>query len=388
MSLRHAFPYLMALLLFSSCIPPAGHIVRRGGESGIDGQSIRVLVLQSKSPVTLYSAKRMKICALRGSKVLLDTENKKVTLNPEKVHSPLVAESWDSPLEVNQKAYRGSLEIHNVLGSIDVINVVSLRDYLKSVVPSEIPADWNAEALKSQAIASRTYALYHMLHSRSKRLFDLDATTSFQVYRGISSEKQSTGDAVERTDGEIVTYDGSPILAYFHSTCGGRTADDRDVWSGGDQPYLNSIQCTYCSESPHFRWQTDLALADIRKSLQRNSRFTGQIRSVAFRNHDGRVTSVTVRHSQGSCSMTGNEFRLLFNSGTVKSTSFHSKKYKGGLLLNGNGWGHGVGLCQWGAKGMAENGKTYKNILQYYYRNGRIERMKESVLTSMEQSRL
>ncbi|MBN1534943.1 MAG: SpoIID/LytB domain-containing protein [Spirochaetes bacterium] len=378
----------MALLLFSSCVPPAGHIVRRGSDAGIDSQPIRVLVLHSKSPVVVYSAKRMKLRTLRGSKMLLDTEHRRITLNPEKIHTPLVIESWDSPIEVNRKAYRGTLEIHNVLGSIDVINIVSLGDYLKSVVPSEIPSDWNREALKVQAIASRTYACYHILHSRSKRLFDLDATTSFQVYKGLSSEKQTTSDAVEETSGMVVTYRGDPILAYFHSTCGGRTANDSDVWSGSDHPYLAGIDCPYCAASPHFRWQTQLSLADIRKSLQRNSRFTGTIRSIAFRSHDGRVTSVTVRHSQGTCTMTGNEFRLLVNPDTLKSTSFHSKKSGGGLQLSGKGWGHGVGLCQWGARGMAENGKSYKKILQYYYRDGRIERMRGPIQSSPQPSHL
>ncbi len=364
----------LTAFLVQSCLPPSGGIVRRDGRQNLDDHTVRVLIAESKSPITIFSKSRVKIRGIKSGKVLLDTDGRSITLNPEKILTPLIVESWNSPIEVDKKAYRGSMEIHNVLGKISVINVLSMGDYLKSVIPGEIPANWNAEALKAQAIASRTYAYHHILGNKNRKLYDLDATTSFQVYKGMVSEKPFTNDAVESTSGEVLMYNGGPILAFFHSTCGGRTADNGDLWEGKNHPYLKSVPCPYCESSPHYRWSTDLTLDKIRESLQRHNQFTGRIRSIAFKSHEGRVTDVIVRHTQGVTTMKGNQFRLLFPTDSLKSTFFVSKKGGRGLHFEGRGWGHGVGLCQWGARGMAEKGFNYKKILQYYYRNGRIER--------------
>ena len=129
------------------------------------------------------------------------------------------------PLSVNGTRYRGTIELHGVTGLLYVINPVKLDEYLFGVVPSEMPPGWPLEAMKSQAVAARTYAYYHIMKHKNL-LDDLDATTNSQVYKGIGAEKENSNNAVISTAGEIITHKGSPILSYFHSTCGGHTIDD------------------------------------------------------------------------------------------------------------------------------------------------------------------
>jgi len=367
---------LSLVLIFFSCLPPQNRGVRHPLKGDIDANRIRVLVIKTKSPVSIGSNQKFVIREKESSKLIHEFNGRTISFSPDKVTGPLVVNSWDSPISVNGMEFNGDMELYNVLGSIYVINVVLMRDYLMSVVPGEIPARWDIEALKAQAVASRTYAYYHIIKNKSSKLYDLDSTTSFQVYKGVSSLNPVTNGAVAQTSGEIVSHKGIPILAYFHSTCGGKTADDSDIWTGIDEPYLRSVSCSFCKESPHYEWEARLSLSGIRESLEKNNHHLGNVKSISFRIKSGRVAEVMVRHTQGLCNLTGNQFRLLFSTDQVKSTFFHSKSSGKELLLSGRGWGHGVGLCQWGAKGMAENGKAYKYILQYYYRGGRIEKVR------------
>ncbi len=367
-ALRPLIPLVLAITGLSlACTPSREFLLKRAAEIGIDKHYVKVLVLSTGERVTVSSTTRIKIRDLKLKKILYDGAGKKLNFYPEKVTSSLLVESWDSPLSVNGKAYRSAIEVHNVLGRLLVINVVKMDEYLYGVVASEISGGWDPEALKAQAVAARTYAYYHIMNNKES-LYDLDATSSFQVYGGVSVENDAVRRAVNATAGEIAVFDNKPILAYFHSTCGGRTINARYVWGNSDLKYLRGVRCEYCKGSPHYAWEEKISLYDIRLHLSRKYHGVGPVNGISLRKADGRVISVVVTHRNGTVKMTGNEFRLLFPEKKIRSLSFEAYKESDGLVLHGHGWGHGVGLCQWGAYGMAKEGKSYRDILKYYYR--------------------
>ena len=356
----------------SGCSPTEQYLRKRNIKLAEELKDVRVLLLKTKDTVTISCESKVRGKEIKSERVVLDKSNVSLKFRPDNVENSIILESWDQPIAVNNMQYRGLIEIHNSLGVLQVINVVSMNDYLKGVVPSEIPALWPEEALKAQAVAARTFCYYHIAKGNSNALYNLDASTNSQVYKGVSVEKPTTTKAVEETAGIIITEGGQPIIAYFHSTCGGRTADDQTVWSGDGHDYLKGITCKFCGDSPHSTWESELSLADITKTLQTKYNSIDKITNISFAKKDGRVVEVKITYSNGSVRLKGNDFRLMFPSQTIKSLYFTSEKKGKGLLLKGHGWGHGVGMCQWGAKGMADAGFAYKNIISHYYKNIRL----------------
>jgi len=365
---------LSAGLILASCTPTPQYLRKRNIKVVKENKNIRVLILKTRFPFSIKADSRLKIRERNSGRIVYDAQKASLKIRPGKVRQGLMIESYNDVISVNGKEYRGRIEIKNTLGVLMVINHLTLEDYIKGVVPSEVPSLWPEEVLKAQAVAARTYAMYHLNKKKATQLFDLDGTTNFQVYKGKSGEYASTNSAVDKTRGEYLVHGYQPILAYFHSACGGRTIDDRYVWKGSDMPYLKGIRCTYCSISPNFNWETRISLVQMQASLAKKYPTMGKIKRIAFKRKAGRVALVQIGHSNGTINITGNNFRLMFPVKTVKSLYFVSKKSGRGLVLHGHGWGHGVGMCQWGAKGMAMQGKSYRDILSFYYRDVKVYR--------------
>jgi len=361
-------PLILLIFVTISCAPSRELLYKRGRSLGVDGNLVRVLILKVDDRLTVSSHSKLKIAEIKSREIRYAGRGGKIHFYPEMVKNSLSVESWPQPIIVNGNRYRGHIELHNVLGKIYVINVLQLDEYLFGVVPSEIMSTWPMEALKAQAVTARTYAYYHIMKKKNL-IYDLDSTTRFQVYRGLTVETEPTNRAVRETSGEIITYKNQPIIAYFHSTCGGHTVDDRFVWEGNDLEYLRGVTCKYCRESPAFSWDTELTLHEIRRFLKKKYHGIGRIIGITLKKRNGRVVFVVVRHSSGVVRIKGNDFRLLFPGKKIRSLLFAAEKTKNGLILHGHGWGHGVGMCQWGAKGLAERGADYRSILRYYYKN-------------------
>jgi stage II sporulation protein D len=361
------FALLLLLAISISCTSSKKYLLEKHKSSFIDQSNIRILIKQTTNRISVSSNARMKISNSKTGAVLYDGKGKEMFFQPEQINEIILIESWESPLSVDKELYRGSIELHNILGKINVINVLKIYEYLYGVVPCEIVSTWEMEALKAQAVAARTYT-YHNLTGKQHSVYDLDATTNFQVYKGIAVEKETTSRAVDETSGKIAVYNGKPVIAFFHSTCGGRTIDDKYVWNGDGQDYLKSVSCSFCKESPYYNWEEKITLYEIRESLKNKYGAVGGITGVSFQRKDTRVVSAVIRHKNGIIKLSGNELRMLFPEKKIKSMYFTAKQTKDGLLLNGHGWGHGVGMCQWGAKGMAGKGANYKEILKYYYK--------------------
>lgn len=256
----------------------------------------------------------------------------------------------------NSNYYRGYLEI---LPSGWLVNVLNMEEYLLSVVPSEMPASYPLEALKAQAVASRTYALVN----RGKHgEFDLCSTTHCQVYKGMRVENERSTRAVMETLGEVITYNSQPIKAFFHSSSGGYTEDCKYVW-GEDLPYLKSVKDA--DELINDTWSRVLSINELTNKLNSiGISLSGNFSIELEKTNSGRAYAIYFKSDQGIYYLKGTTFRSLFN---LPSTLFDMELGSDYLFLSGRGNGHGVGLSQKGAKFLAEKGYNYREILKYYY---------------------
>lgn len=374
-------------LMFFSCTPSEKYLRSKNMNITSGAAYIKVLVKIENDSFRIKSDSGLRVIDKKDSRIVYESKSAGLNFYPAKIKSIYLIESDKNILFVNNSGYRGKLELHNVLGKIYIINIVSMEEYLYSVVPSEMPSSWSIEALKAQAVAARTYSYYHLINNKGKNIYDLDSTTNFQVYKGIASETPSSIEAVSKTSGTIMTYNYEPIIAYFHSTSGGKTSDDKDVWSGSDLPYLESVECRYSENSPHYQWTTELSMSEISNALSRKYKRAESIKKISFKKNNDRVVSVEIIHNNGTINLTGNEFRLLFPSQKLKSTFFTAKKNDKSLLINGRGWGHGVGMCQWGAKGRSDKGMKYDDILNYYYKNIKFQKISNNSLAQKKGSK-
>lgn len=248
-----------------------------------------------------------------------------------------------------------------------VINQVDLEEYVKGVVPSEVNSAWHPEMLKAQAVAARTYALYQHMLSAS-RDYDVAASIQDQVYRGRHGVDARVREAVESTRGLVVTHEGAPIYAAFSSTAAGLTEDAQVVWSK-DLPYLKGVECPFDVDSPYYQWKASFKLATLERNLRHLGYSVGAIATitpVSF-SRAGRVAKLRILHSKGELIVRGEDLRKAVGYTVVPSTQFTIESIGQEVVLAGYGAGHAVGLCQWGAKELAELGYSYETILRYYY---------------------
>ncbi len=277
---------------------------------------------------------------------------------------PLVGESIrlrageddDAFIVVNGVRVRGDVVVLPGRSGVTIVNVLPLEAYLAGVLGSEMPKSFLLEALKAQAVAARTYALNKKLEQYGQP-FHLGSSVISQVYKGLAAEDPRTHEAVMATKGLVLTWQLQPIEAYFHSSCGGHTESGIDALNR-DLPYLKSVSCP-CASLPSSTWSINVsqkelgALAGGKPGLQ-----------VQGRSPTGRVKRVQV----GARSVDAVQFRERLGYTKLKSLDFSvAKSNKEGWVLEGHGFGHGAGLCQWGAQMLATKGWSFEKILDHYY---------------------
>lgn len=278
-------------------------------------------------------------------------------------------------IKVGGISYRGDLYLKANGANLLLVNEVSLDDYLCGVLPSEVGSEWPMEALKAQAVAARTYALFRAESSDSK-LYDLDDSTRSQVYFGTQKEAPKPSQAVEATSGMVLTWQGRPAETFFHSNCGGHTADAASVW-GAKVPYLRGVEDSFCDSGPHFAWHSEI---DHDKLLARLNKAGVKIRdfdAIVCGKPDasGRVAEVSFKGADKDSSMGGQAFRMALGPDLLRSTNFQASRHGDTHRFEGRGWGHGVGLCQEGAWAMAKGGYRWRDILSYYFPGTKIRRL-------------
>ncbi|MBI4592889.1 MAG: SpoIID/LytB domain-containing protein [Candidatus Rokubacteria bacterium] len=253
-------------------------------------------------------------------------------------------------------------------GGLAVVNELPLEEYVAGVLRAEADERWPHEALRAQAIVSRTYAAYHRMIGAGKP-YQIIASTAHQQYVGRVPASSPVWGAVRETAEQVLRWEGELFPAFYHTESGGYTEDPRTVFAANNMPALKPVVCPFSAGSPHFYWNLDLKLGDLSESLRRNGVSVGTVSAIEVteRTPSLRATVVTVRGVRGAARVRGNDFRRFVGYDTLKSTLFAVAIDGGVARFAGRGYGHGVGLCQWGAKGMAEQGHTARQILEFYY---------------------
>jgi stage II sporulation protein D len=270
-------------------------------------------------------------------------------------------------VKVAEQPVRGQIEIRRAGKGLVAINVLPLEDYLAAVLGSEMPKSFPLEALKAQAVAARTYAVRRKIEAWGKP-YHLGATVLHQVYGGARAEDERTRQVVAATRGEVLVFKMEPIEAYFHASCGGHTESGEDAL-GRPLPYLQSVECS-CASQPNAQWEATLGARDFKGLAQGVTDL-----KVLERSATGRAMRVELASASGNVVVSGVDLRRVVGYEKIRSLDFEAERKGKNLELTGHGHGHGAGMCQWGAKGYAEQGWGYQAILKHYYQGAEIRKM-------------
>lgn len=279
---------------------------------------------------------------------------------------------------VNNKPYRGLAELTASDKGILVVNQLPLEEYLVGLINCEISSAWPIEAVKAQAIIARTYAL-NKKTARLSSPYHLESSVIDQVYEGCLIEDSRARRAVSETAGEVLTFGGAIIQAFYHSSCGGRTEASENVW-GASIPYLKGVDCQYCLTSPTATtWEYRLSLKELEERLRSAGHKVSGLYDIqpGAVNSRGRLKQVALLTTRGKILISGDQFRKAVGYGFIKSTRFTLKNSKNDISFSGSGNGHGVGLCQWGAKQRALDGFVSREILSYYYPGTELKKLSD-----------
>ena len=360
--------YILLLSIINGC---ASSKIPYIGEIGNEPQ-IRVAILEGKQSV-----------AVAGDTIILKVDGKEIYKNngtfilssktggfgiEEKTYYSDILMIEGRHLLVDGNFFRGSLSVIRENDGLTVINNLGLESYLFGLINREISSAWPIEAVKAQAVAARSYA-YNKMRSNGMNRYHLKSSVLDQVYGGKDAEDERAREAVNKTRGEIVLYNGEPANTLYHSNCGGHTESADNVWET-DYPYLRGVVDENCTNAPHYFWSYTTSFNGIRNLLFLNEDITEKRLKITILNRtkSGRVKTIRI----GKKIITGEDLRKIIGYDSIKSTNFQMESDGYLIEFKGRGHGHGVGMCQWGAKGMAEKGYSYMEILQHYYQGAEI----------------
>ncbi|MGB2705691.1 MAG: SpoIID/LytB domain-containing protein [Candidatus Omnitrophota bacterium] len=373
--------YLAVLLIIACLLAP---VFPECGYSAT-GVTIRVCVAKGEDDVLLGIRGFYTIKAINSDLVLEEgrylrkecvtptSSGLKLGKKEFKIYGIRIIPKKDSSIYIDKRRFRGIVDILRTKDlKLMVVNHLDLEKYLYGVLRHEVPHYWPMEALKAQAIAARTFALYRIETMRDK---DYDVTSDIysQVYGGRSGEHWRTTRAVKSTRGKVLVYKGKILPAYYHSICGGHTEDAEKVFGISLAP-LKGRRCLFCGGAKGMHWKAKLSYKQIEERL---NKYGIKVKDMSFiapgkRDKSGRLETIKVKDSGGEKEIPGFKFRLAVGPNVIRSTNFTIKISKSGVIFSGRGWGHGVGMCQWGAFGMAKRRFNYKKILEYYYPGAKI----------------
>lgn len=364
------------------------------------GYQQSLVIAYSHSCDIVDATARNKICPLSNEQIILTAEKDGIGITV--FGSPLG--TYKGPIrltpgsnrnafeivspKVRRARYRGVLEIRGG-SALTVVNELPMEDYVRGAVPMEVPKSFHPEAQKALVVAIRTYAL-KSLKRHATSGYNLCDSIHCQGFAGASREAPWIDEIVDETRGQIIVYNGEPIYAVYSSDCGGATQNNEDAGIGREPwPYLRSVvdnpsgqetaasnpQCEdYCAGSPSHTWSKSFTAEELGRIFSRSSatKKIGKFQSLEFADYDcsGRVKTAIIRGDKGEHRMTGNQFRETLGLSVIKSTKMTlTTSPDGKYAIEGKGYGHGVGLCAFGANGLAKSRKgiTYVDILKHYY---------------------
>lgn len=287
-------------------------------------------------------------------------------------HDHLFCRAHTGILRLGDQQVPGTLHIVRTMreqrATLTAVQDIPMPEYLHGVLRGEMQANWPIEALRAQAVASRSYALARQ-RAQATQAYDVVASVNDQVYRPDFVPAPRIAAAVSSTQGEVLQNRGSVATTYFHSHCGGHTAHPQDVWAKTAPSGIRAVTDPHCHRSPHQSWSHTVTLDTLANALHRNGYGLRDITAIEplFGERSARMQTVNILTTGEPMQLAANEFRRIIGYRDLKSTKVAVEAAVGGWTFHGQGYGHGVGMCQWGAKGMADEGKSYRNILAFYY---------------------
>jgi stage II sporulation protein D len=313
---------------------------------------------------TLVSGKRLRLEPAEGGGLVLGA----LKLPGEARLSPL---EKTAEVEINGHRFGGELLLRLDPGgeTVTIVEEIGIEEYLLGVLPYEMDPDWPLEALKAQAVVARTFA-YTQMGKYRKDGFDLTTDTRSQVYGGRGNTSDAVRRAVSETRGEVLGYKGQILPVFYHACCGGHTENAARVWGGDAPPPLWGVKDKYCYKSPLRSWTTYVSYPDLLAALLKRTLTGGKLKRFEIGRTDGAGYALTVVAKIGAQTihMKAAEFRSALGNGLLRSVRItRLKKKSKGIEIHGSGSGHGVGLCQWGARLQADKGRKYEKILSFYF---------------------
>jgi stage II sporulation protein D len=347
-----------------AAVGAAAALVLAGGAraEGADGPTVRVLLIDHATHVKVQPAGERRPRDIRRA------SRRRAGRGTE-----LVARfGGPGPHRVDGRRYRGAIEVRRGPKRVRVVNELALEPYVAGTLLGEVHERWGSDVLRAQAVAIRSYALHRRARAAG-RPYDVEADVRGQVYLGMDGESEAAWRAVADTRGEMLAWDGEPILAAFHATAGGRTASAAEVW-GREVPYLVSVPVEGEEVSPDTYWRASVAPTELARALSAMGRPVGSVRGVEVveRTASGRCAALRVRGSRATTVVPAVAMREALGPRRLRSTLFEVRRSGSDFLFVGSGFGHGVGMSQWGALAMAERGAGYRAILERFYPGARL----------------
>lgn len=326
-------------------------------------------------PIPINAGEEWIVTRLNGRKLRFEISDRSIKKSTEGI--VIIRPTRNSTkLAVNQTRYRGKFVFQaEASQQVVLVNSLPVDKYLYGVIRKEIAPDWPMPSVKAQAVAARSFVLSN---KRSKRNdFDVESTHISQVYGGYDAETKRVRKAVRQTQGQVITYDNRVVPTYFHANSGGHIESAGNVWDQSSSPHIIPKPDTWSQNTRHSTWETSLRADEIATALTENE-FPDPSSSMDIRIestlNSGRTRTLSYSTREGDrATIRANEFRMALDPEKVKSSWYEVfESTNNGLTIKGRGWGHGVGLSQWGAKAMSHAGKTYREILSFYYGDGRL----------------
>jgi stage II sporulation protein D len=333
------------------------------------GQARVALSGPGLSLVPLADGQERRPAAAGRAELALDGEE--LTLDGEPLDAPGASFRAEGAIRVAGRALGGEVEVRRGPAGLDVVQALPMEEYVAAVVEGEMPLAFPPEALAAQAVAARSFALAKKLEALAEgRAWHLSATVLDQVYRAGHDPRAQA--AARATAGEVLAFDHEPVQAFFHSACGGHTERGADAL-GKELPYLRAVRCGHCGASPRSRWTARVPAAEL-GVLARRPGPVGAAR-VTARTASGRAARVALQGGGARVELSGADLRQRLGWERLPSLAFEVSAARGEVVFRGRGSGHGAGLCQWGAAGLARAGLGYRAILGRYYPGTEIVRM-------------
>jgi stage II sporulation protein D len=365
---RLALPLAVACALLAPPAAAGGETVRIAVEVGVPRTA-----LEGEGLTATPLREGANAAAVAGGRAEVEPASGALRVNGREVDAAGVSFAGRGLVRVHGRSLEGEVEVRSSRsGGLDVVNVLPMEEYVAAVTGAEMPAAFPAEALRAQAVAARTFALFKKLEAVAEgRPWHLGATVLSQVYRGAAVDPRVRA-AAEATAGEVLVYDHQPIEAYFHSSCGGRTESGAEAL-GRPLPYLKSVPCGHCGASPQARWTVRVGRGELGRLVGLPAQVTAA--RVLSRTASGRAARVAFWAGGRRAALSAVDLRQRLGYQRLPSLQFEVALEGRAVTFHGRGSGHGAGMCQWGAAGLAREGVDHRAILARYYPGTEILRM-------------